>query len=657
MNLSGGNKYNLGFTVTLQDRFSTQAQAIKASLKDLKSENNMFVSNLEAARNLYGGIALAGAGALREMRGWVQEGAKFDYIMNGVKAVTESTVADYKNLSKLANFVGVETMFDPSEIADAMRFMGMAGLDAQEIQNTIRTSAHLAGATMSELGGKFGAASTITKVLHGFQLSTDHAVRVSDMLTAAVIRSNVELTDLAEALKYTSATSVDLAVPLETTTALAMALGNAGIQGSMAGTAMENMFRYLAMGLSEFKTGRQSKAWEALGLSPSELMDVNQNLIPIEQVLKKIGENLKGKGTIQIQGILKEIFGVRGKRAGSAIIRMMDDFTRFQDLLKHGSTGIAERTMSDMMNTLWGDFDKLHSAIEGFFNAFTKAIEPWLRPMLKGLRVAVEWLERFVSTPVGKFVTGVGVLGLTMVTIGAAVRAATAAFGLFWKSGMVGITNMTTALQMLKVHMMGIGSMGISNVSSLVGTLGLAPLILQKGQSVITHPVTGARFIPGPSGMYSPVPNNVGVASPFTPKVAPMGFMGFVGKFGGFASKALGILGPIGLAASILIPLLSPLLSSLKGTEENTREMAKYLEAKDERDRISRIFSNREIIQVIGNKSLNDLVKLFTLALEDYKQLYGIKETLDMIKNTKPIDMLYQKFPMNNISAKYVDLQ
>lgn len=644
MALSLGNRsYTLGFIIALQDNFSAQAKVIRDGLKGLSTENNMYMHNLQSARNMYSGIAAAGALALREAYRWMDYGMDFDYMMKGTQAVTRATREELKQLSALAVDVGVETMFMPKDIADAMRYLGLAGFEAKDIMKTIRSAAHLAGATMSELGGEMGAASVVAKVLHGFNLPMDNATRVADILATGVTKSNTLLTDLAEALKYVAATSTDLAVPLETTTALAMALGNAGIQGSMAGTAMENMFRYLAMGLSQFKTNRQSKAWESLGLGPEQLMDVNQNLRPIGEVLKMIGEQLKGKGTVQVQGILKEIFGVRGKRAGSAIIRMMDDFERFQDMLENHSKGRAQNVMNDMMDSMWGSRDKMQSAAEGFFVSYTKALEPLLKSLFNIAKVVFEGLEKFVSHPMGKIAAGVLTVATAFVTLTAAAKAALAVIGLFLRGGMGSLSGMAAALNMTMASMLGVASTGTiaawkagaqptAGSTYVVGRDQTLKYSEKRGMYYTTAPGTGAaRWIS----------KNQGPVSSITPKTG-FGFMGFLGKAGGFMGKALGILGPVGLAVSIFLPLLSPILGSLKKSEKNTSDLAEYLASEKEKDRISKIFSNQEVLSVLGQKSLNDLVLLFTQALTDFRQLYGINATLQLIKDKKPSQILYE---------------
>ena len=71
------------------------------------------------------------------------------------------------------------------------------------------------------------------------------ATLVGDQLTKAAMASNMSVQDLAESIKYSAASMVTLRQQLPQVAAMIGTLGNAGIQGSMAGTSIRNMADYL----------------------------------------------------------------------------------------------------------------------------------------------------------------------------------------------------------------------------------------------------------------------------------------------------------------------------------------------------------------------------------------------------------------------------
>lgn len=659
--IGAATNHTMGFTIALKNQFSREAGIIKGELKGLSKENQMFTQNLQNARNLYGGLALASGGVLRGLSGWVREGAQFEYVMRGVQAVSRSTSEEYDKLTSLADSLGQKTMFMPEDIASGMRYMAMAGQDAQTVLRTISAATNLAGATMTELGGKMGAADIMTNVLKGFQLGSDHSERIADVLATATTHANTSLVDLGNALKYVAATSVDLGVGVESTTALAMALGNAGIQGSMAGTALENMYRYLAMGLSEFRTNRQSKAWEALGLSPEDAMDAYGNLLPIEEVLTKIGENLKGRGTIGIQGILKEIFGVRGKRAGSAVIRMMDDFKEFQNILKNKSAGSAEEIMRGMMDSVQGDILKLISTFKSIKIAYTDALAPVLRPILVGLKGILQGLQIILQNPMGKFFAVVASGSVIFVFLAAAVRGVVAALGLMWRTGLGSFGAMNASIKLAWQGMLGLTAatqkLGAMQFATAMGTMGPLTRVARPsmvGGSMLFTPQYRTQRGLSNYGM-QPTPqkyptqrglSNSGMQP--TPRKYPT-FVGGFGKMAGFLGKALGFLGPIALGVSIFLPMLKPILGMITASRDETKRLAGILANKN-KEKISAIFSNEELMAQFGNFTANEIVSLFKELKAGMEQLYGIAQSLKHIEDKDPMELLATFGPLINWS-------
>ncbi|WP_337230449.1 phage tail tape measure protein, partial [Proteus terrae] len=80
----------------------------------------------------------------------------------------------------------------------------------------------------------------------GFKLDSDQMGRVSDVLVGAFTRSNTSLTMLGDTMKYVAPVASGLGVDLEPAAAATGKLGDAGIQGSMAGTSLRAILGRLA---------------------------------------------------------------------------------------------------------------------------------------------------------------------------------------------------------------------------------------------------------------------------------------------------------------------------------------------------------------------------------------------------------------------------
>ena len=154
----GGSALGIGVTMFLRDQFSGPAARVRSSAAMTTMElRKMQEQQLRSQRNMYAGLAMAGAMGLRGIMRTVKVGAKFGYEMEFVKSITNATIAQQMKLGSVAKDLAGATMFFPKDVAEGMRFMAMAGMDVSEVLGNITGAVNLAGATMAQLGGKGGA--------------------------------------------------------------------------------------------------------------------------------------------------------------------------------------------------------------------------------------------------------------------------------------------------------------------------------------------------------------------------------------------------------------------------------------------------------------------------------------------------------------------
>ena len=424
--LSGSN-LAIGISLIMRDQFTGRANAAAASLHNLdKKTQAMQRRQLEFSRNMNAVGAGIGAMAIRGMGQWVKVGAEFDYMMTYVNQIaTKKGGIGFDKLSMKAKTLGSDTMFTARQVGDAMKFMAMAGQNTEEIYNNITAAVTLAGATMERLEGKGGTSDIMTNIMRGFQIeaSEKNSMYVADVLTTAITSANTNLWDLHEAMKYTISTAKDLNVSLEETAAMVMMAGDAGIQGTMAGTAAENMLRYLTKAIGSAATGRQTNAIKALGMSPEDFKDAEGNLLSISAILHKVTSNIRGMSNVNAQNVLIDLFGVRGKREASLVTRNIDIFDKYIDKLTSGSSGRATAGLNAQMGTLQGHGIQLASAWEVFKISFTEALTPVLLPLLSGMTKLLKVVTGLSQTKVGQWLMAIGAGFLVIKTVSMAYKA------------------------------------------------------------------------------------------------------------------------------------------------------------------------------------------------------------------------------------------
>ena len=264
-----------------------------------------------------------------------------------------------------------------------------------------------------ELGGKGGTADLLTNIMRTFGLEGERAATlVGDQLTKAAMASNMSMTDLAESIKYSAASMVTLRQQLPQVAAMIGTLGNAGIQGSMAGTSIRNMADYLTQSITN-PNFKGAKALARLGLSKKDFVDATGDLQDFGVILGKINEATKNLSTVDQNAVLKSIFGVRGMRAAVAIMRDAEGYFDLLDKIQNQSAGFAEGVVAKRMETLAGKIDIIQSAAENLMTTFAEAIQN--NPIIMGFLDMVGWaisqVRDLVATPFGPWIAGLASIG------------------------------------------------------------------------------------------------------------------------------------------------------------------------------------------------------------------------------------------------------
>ena len=437
-----GNSLEIGIALVLQDRFSNQAKDASAAIRRLHNEAKEAVTaNLQTADSILGNVYNGFLNVATGITNTVLQGAEFIDTMTTVSAITGSTREQLQMLSETAQSLGLETMFGSQDIASGMKYLAMAGNTVEQVNDMIKGAAYVANATGMELGGKGGAADLITNVMKTFKIVGDSASElVGDQLTKATLSANISMTDLAESIKYSAADMVMLKKELPEVAAMIGTLGNAGIQGSMAGTSLGNMARYLIKAFNP-KTNAYSFL-QRMGLSQQDFVDAQGDLIDFGDIMEKISKGVENLPSIDRGKAIGAIFGVRGQRAANAIMNDLEGYRNLLDQIQNNSAGFAKSIVDKRMNTLAGSIDKVSSAWENLKVAFTEQIGPALMPILNTISQIIEAVREFVTTPVGAFASQVFVLSTFIGLVGTKVLQLITKWRLLRSDTQIGFTNM-----------------------------------------------------------------------------------------------------------------------------------------------------------------------------------------------------------------------
>ena len=124
-------------------------------------------------------------------------------------------------------------------------------------------------------------------------------------------------------MKLVAPVAAALGIEIEEVAALTAVLGDAGIQGSMAGTSLRTILTSLAA-----PTGAAARAVQELGL---QITDAAGNMLPITSIIDQIARKTANMGDAQRAAYLEMLAGREGVSALSAIMSVgsarIDEYT------------------------------------------------------------------------------------------------------------------------------------------------------------------------------------------------------------------------------------------------------------------------------------------------------------------------------------------
>lgn len=296
------------------------------------------------------GTMAGGAGAILALKSLIGTAYDFNYALNHVEAVTQSTAAQMAALRKQAMDLGRTTQFSASQAAGAMSFLGMAGLKFVDILNVMPGMLDLAAAGSLQLAD---AADISTNVLSAYGLKVEEIGKVSDMLAAAASNSNSTIYDFAEAMKNVGPMARAAGISLKDTIKYLMTLSTSAIRGGEAGTLLMNAFR-----ISAAFSKQGIKLLKRYGINFREFIDETGKLKDYDRLL-----DLVGKKKVPV-GALFKIFDIRGGKAVAVLKEQTEQLKKFDEVLKNAE-GRSKEMADTMMKGLPGAIKKFLSAMEG----------------------------------------------------------------------------------------------------------------------------------------------------------------------------------------------------------------------------------------------------------------------------------------------------
>ncbi|MEP3245101.1 MAG: phage tail tape measure protein [Sneathiella sp.] len=342
----------------------------------------------------------------------INSAVQFESAMNKVEALSGETGNSLNKLRDLARDLGESTAFSATQAAEAMSFLSMAGWDANQVMAGTPAILNLAASSGIELGR---AADIASNIMGQFKIQAKDAARVSDVLAAATSSANVDMEMLAESFKYAGPVAKSFGMSLEETVAAVGMLGNIGIQGSSAGTALKNSMLQLVNPATD-----AAKMMKKLGV---ETIDAQGNLLPFSQIIADFGDKVKTMGSGNQLKAIEMLFGKISMAGATELISKAQtgELQKFAETLRNVD-GRAKSMSNTLMKGAPGAVKRMASAFEGMMLAIADSgLIDWFTDVTEALTRFIKYIAQSDSSILkwGTVITGiVAVSGPFLIAIG-----------------------------------------------------------------------------------------------------------------------------------------------------------------------------------------------------------------------------------------------
>jgi len=306
------------------------------------------------------GFKMASRALMRQIQDSVKVFADFDIQMQKVKAISGANASEFIKLSKSAQELGRSTFFTATQVGELQMNFSKLGFTATEVLAAQSAALDMATATGEDLAR---TATVIGSSIRGFNLDASEAGRVADIMAASFTSSALDLEKFQTSMTKVAPIAELMGVSIEETTAIMGKLSDAGIEASIAGTSLRNIF--LKMG------DPSSDLAKALGKTIGSGEELVQEL-----------KNLRDAG-VDVEKMLA-VVDQRQVAAFATMVKGVDVIEK-QILALEGAEGAAANMASTVGDSLQGAMLRFKSALDGLKIVIVESFAPALQSTIDGL--------------------------------------------------------------------------------------------------------------------------------------------------------------------------------------------------------------------------------------------------------------------------------
>ena len=323
------------------------------------------------------GFKMASRALMRQIQDSVKVFADFDIQMQKVKAISGANATEFGQLAKSAQELGRSTFFTATQVAELQMNFSKLGFTATEVLAAQSAALDMATATGEDLAR---TATVIGSSIRGFNLDASEAGRVADVMAASFTSSALDLEKFQTSMTKVAPIAELMGVSIEETTAIMGKLSDAGIEASIAGTSLRNIFLKMGDPSSDLAKalGKTIGSGEEL---VQELKNLRDACVDVEKMLAVVDQRQVAAFATMVKGV---------------------DVIEKQILALEGAEGAAANMASTVGDSLQGAMLRFKSALDGLKIVIVESFAPVLQNTIDGLAKLFNAFTRIADNPLSK---------------------------------------------------------------------------------------------------------------------------------------------------------------------------------------------------------------------------------------------------------------
>lgn len=326
---------------------------------------------------------------------------EFEAQMSRVQAIAEASSDELAILNQKAIDLGASTVFSASEVAEGMENMASAGFTTSEIMESMAGMLDLAAS-----GGEGLALSAeiAASTVRGFRLEASETGHVADVLALTASRTNAQIADTGEAMKYAAPVASALGLSLEETAASIGIMSDAGIKGSQAGTTIRGALTRMVKPTKMVR--------DAMAELDLEFFDSAGNMKSMSEITDDLRVKTKDLTEEEKNNALARIFGTESLSGMLALVNAAPN--QLEDLTSalKDSDGAAGQMAETMMDNGKGAIEEMGGALETASITIGTMLIPWIT---KGANKVAELANKFTLLTTDQQKTIIKIAGVVAV--------------------------------------------------------------------------------------------------------------------------------------------------------------------------------------------------------------------------------------------------